>query len=409
MGTRQNTSIIFVIVFVGMFVGTAFSEKVDVNTFLSDAKYDEGIKYYSGRLEKQVTSEDVFSLAALQFIDGIGGLCQDLYDYGQVQGQSDFGMMFLQMPVPKNPNPKKVTYDDVRNMLIKFQGSMQTVNATLDKLPEEEFKVRIRLGEVRIDYDGDGTATDEEMFYKAFKVFDYRIERMLNETLEFPIAFDTGDAYWLKGYSHLLMAMCDLILAHDWDKVFEYTGHAFFYKADTPYSEMYSYPHPPKYWEFMDAIAFIHLMHLPVIEPRRYKSARQHLKEVIKCSRTSWKYINAEEDNDCEWVPNDRQQSVTGTKINGEMQKAWVVFLDELEQILDGKKLVKHPQIYDGRGINVKKVFEEPQPVFDLVFWFQGTAATPYLETGPMSEPETWRMIASMFRGNLIGFAIWIN
>lgn len=60
------------------------------------------------------------------------------------------------------------------------------------------------------------------------------------------------------------------------------------------------------------------------------------------------------------------------------------------------------------RGVNVRQVFVEPRR-FDLVLWVQGSAATPYLEEGPLSKPETWRRFQEVFRGEFIGFAIWFN
>ena len=80
----------------------------------------------------------------------------------------------------------------------------------------------------------------------------------------------------------------------------------------------------------------------------------------------------------------------------------------ETEAILAGKKLIPHWRVKDGRGVNLRKVFTEPTD-FDLVMWVQGTAAKPYLERGPITQPEVWQRLQNVFRGQFIGFAIWFN
>ena len=54
--------------------------------------------------------------------------------------------------------------------------------------------------------------------------------------------------------------------------------------------------------------------------------------------------------------------------------------------------------------------FTEPRP-FDLVLWIQGTAATPYIEDGPMTRPDVWRRLMAAFRGGggLFFFTVWFN
>jgi hypothetical protein len=108
-----------------------------------------------------------------------------------------------------------------------------------------------------------------------------------------------------------------------------------------------------------------------------------------------------------EWLPNAQQTSVTGTKITEAMIKGWHKFLDEAEQILDGKKLIAHWRVEE-RGINLKKVFDNP-PVLDVVLIAHGVGVAPYLETGTFTSKNTWRRLQRIFGGDFFGFAIWIN
>jgi hypothetical protein len=90
------------------------------------------------------------------------------------------------------------------------------------------------------------------------------------------------------------------------------------------------------------------------------------------------------------------------------MVKGWLDFLDEAETILAGKKLVPFWRDAGGKGVNLRRVFTEPREM-DLIFWVQGTAAAPYLEDGPITQPEVWTRLLRVFRGEFIGFAIWFN
>ena len=153
----------------------------------------------------------------------------------------------------------------------------------------------------------------------------------------------------------------------------------------------------------------IHVIRLPVKQPERMRAALAHLESMIALSRESWKYILAETDNDHEWVPNPKQQSVLpGGAVNGNMVEAWMTFLDETDAIFKGKTLIPFWRGGEERGINLRRVFTEPRP-FDLVLWVQGTAAAPYLEKGPVTKPETWRRLQNVFRGEFVGFALWFN
>ena len=60
------------------------------------------------------------------------------------------------------------------------------------------------------------------------------------------------------------------------------------------------------------------------------------------------------------------------------------------------------------KGINLRRVFEEPQP-FDLVLWITGPAALPYLEDGPMTSTDEWNRITAAFEGSFGSYAIWFN
>ena len=138
-------------------------------------------------------------------------------------------------------------------------------------------------------------------------------------------------------------------------------------------------------------------------------AALVHLEAMVALSRESWTFILAETDNDHEWVPNPKQDTVMpGGKVTDEMVKGWTEFLNEADLLLAGKKLIPFWRGTKPRGVNLRRVLTEPR-AFDLVLWVQGTAATPYLEEGSVTSAETWTRLQRVFRGEFIGFAFWFN
>ena len=126
-------------------------------------------------------------------------------------------------------------------------------------------------------------------------------------------------------------------------------------------------------------------------------------------SRQSWKLILAETDNDREWLPNPKQKTVIpNAVVTQPMIDSWLSFLDEADNLLEGKKLLPFWRRPEVRGINLNKVFTQPRG-FDLVLWVQGTYAVPYLEFGKQTDPSVWGRLLQVFRGQFFQFAAWFN
>lgn len=137
-------------------------------------------------------------------------------------------------------------------------------------------------------------------------------------------------------------------------------------------------------------------------------AVRTHLKQTIELSRESWLAIEAETDDDREWIPNPNQTNPFAgvLPVDAERIAAWHEVLIEAEAILDGEKLIPHWRFE--QGVNLRRIFEEPRP-FDLVLWITGLAALPYLEDGPVTTPDDWDRLTRAFEGNFGLFAIWVN
>jgi len=370
------------------------------------------------RLEQQLTTnpEDDqarFEAAVVRFLRGLEELGRALYRYAprtrQIPG---LGVAGTRLPLPPNDRPEEISYEKLRDMLENWSAALRETADLLDGLGDGEVKLALPVGLVRLDFDGDGAGTEDESLWQIYEAFNPRPASIGPvDAACFIVSFDRADAEWLHGYCHLLLALDDIVLAHDFRELFERTAHLFFPRIETPHRFLSQIePHLGFDFEGMiDIIAYAHLLNFPVSDPARLSRAREHLLTTIASSRRMWQFAQAETDDDHEWIPNPRQSSplltmsVTQEQVNG-----WHEFLDELEALLTGQKLAPFWREGDSRGVNIMRAFTESRQL-DVVLWLQGTAATPYLEEGPKSEAAFWQRLQRVFDGGFLNFAIWWN
>lgn len=366
-----------------------------------------------------------FGLAVARLLQSVEGLMQAAHRFGlEPGGGLGLPMMGARLPVPSNPDPQEVTYEMVRTQIKAWLSDLEGVQRTLTEIDSENVKLPLRFGMIRLDFDGDGNATEQEVFWRIYTQLNRRAavrpaqppsSQELRRTAErFTIVFDAADVQWLRGYCHLLMAAGEIALAHDWEELFHRAGHLLFARPDTPYefllrSDEGEGRRPFDFARIVDFIAAIHLIDLPVTEPGRMSAALEHLEAMIDRSRAMWDLILAETDDEREWIPSPEQTGVLpGVEVDAAMVEQWRRFLDEGQALLTGRMLVPFWRPAEGKGVNLRRVFTEPRD-FDLVLWVQGTAALPYLEEGPVTDQATWRQFQRVFGGQFIGFAIWFN
>lgn len=380
--------------------------------YLYEGKLEEGAKALTAALERDPTDRQArYGLGVVRLLQSVEHLAQALHKYGL----HDSGVMgqipFLRLPVPPNPDPQPVTAADLRATLVRFTADLKLADDVLARLDDTEIKLPIDIGHVGLDLDGDGKSADNERLWVMYQRIaqGMRDPSVLVESA--PVVFDRGDVAWIRGYTHLLRGMCEIVLAYDMHELFDHAAHLAFKRPKTPFPFLRS---PKKDGEFdwiVDGIAAVHVVRFPVKEPDRMKVALAHLQSCIALSRESWKFYQAETDDDHEWIPNEKQTFFLGgrNRVTREMITDWAAFLDEFESILAGKTLVPfHREPGGTRGINIRRVFTEPTE-FDLVLWVQGTSAVPYLEEGPITKPEVWQRLQRTFGGQFFGFAMWFN
>jgi hypothetical protein len=354
------------------------------------------------------TNDDArLGLAVIRFLQAIEQLSQGLYEFG-LRPPESFMAPVVRLPVSANPNPTPITYEDFRQLLEAYVADLALAEETLAGFTASDVKLVLDLTKIRYDANGDGSADDDERFIAVIQ----RVTGITSEDMpaSLTFAFDLGDARWLQGYCHVLMAVGEFFLAHDWQESFDVSFFHFFPGMESPFRDALV---PPS-GDFNDQIApvadLVSFLHIrwPVSNPARMAAVRTHLKQTIALSRESWQAIEAERDDDREWIPNPHQTNrfADVLPVTAERIAAWHQVLDQAEAILDGEKLIPHWRF--NQGVNLRRVFEEPQP-FDLVLWITGPAALPYLEEGPVLSPDEWNRLTRAFEGNFGLFAVWVN
>jgi len=420
---------IFVVSFIAVPHVALSSESPAVEKYLIAGQLAEGAAAMQKALTAQPNdNESRFSLGIIQFLQAVEKLGQDQFRFGLL-GNRRQAIPFMRLPIGENPDPEQISYEKARGLVQKFLDGLKVAEATLAETKPADVKLTLRIGQIRLDLDGDGKATDEESLWRVLDGLQSGGRRNDSNpnVNDFVIAFDDGDAVWLRGYCRAMSALGEVVLAYDWRDQFERTAHLFYPNVDSPYTWLAAEGTGPfngfNTQNVLDVIALIHTINYDCVEPERMQAALAHLESVISLSRESWKLINAETDNDHEWLPNTMQTAAMGgMRVSQEMQVQWQAFLNESEAILQGRKLLPFWRGIEGGallfnrdfpvnpelGINLRKIFTEPAR-FDLILWFQGTGLHPFLEKGERTDPESWTRIMNGFRGEFFLFLAWFN
>jgi hypothetical protein len=359
-----------------------------------------------------------YAAGAGEFFTALETLASGLHRHGFESPQS-FMLPLMRLPVPDNPNPEPLTYEEFRAILVAFHDRLEKSAATLGSVPAgADIGMVVDLTHAGIDLNEDGTIAPEESFAAIMASLSHGSIDTSDTAPSLTFRFDRADGYWLQGYAEFLMAQADFWLAHDFRSTFDGSFHMLFPRAKLPLQDILV-PPPSEMgsnmfsseWRIADFISMVHLINWPVVEPERRKAARRELLEMIRLSREDWKAIRAETDNDREWLPGPQQKGVnplTGLEVSEEQVQAWLATLTMAEDLLEGRVLLPHFRI-TGKGINMKRFFDEPKP-FDLVLSITGPGIAPYLESGKILTSDDFDQIQREFGGGgFLTFALWFN
>jgi hypothetical protein len=171
-------------------------------------------------------------LGTIRFVRSIENLSQGLYRYGLKTPRS-FLLPILRLPVPENPNPEPLTFADFQGLLADFSSDLALANETLTGVGPD-VKLRLDLKQLHYDVNGDGKIEADESFIAVVRQVTGMPDDAMPVDLTF--AFDQGDALWLRGYTHVLMAFSDFMVAHDWHESFDASFFHFFPKMESPFA-----------------------------------------------------------------------------------------------------------------------------------------------------------------------------
>lgn len=389
----------------------ASTGRPDTSRYLTSGRLAEGDVALTGYVTAHPDDQQALhELGTLQFLQAVERLTQGLYRIGLSYNVPFLELPILRMPLPLHPHPEPATYEKLRAIYAAFQADLLKAEATLARVTAVDVKYHLPLGKVLLDIDADGKPSDRENLSELISAL--LLPGGANQKPDLSglvVGWDYADALWLRGYCHVLLTLTDIILAHDWRPAFDATAQIFFASSETPFNRrVVGKPADISMDTITDLIALFHLMSFDVVEPERMKSAWNHLGQVIALSRKNLEAIEAETDNDAEWLPAPTQASVfPRMTITAGQLAGWREFLTEMEALLEGRKLLGHWRI-NNKGINLKRVFHEPRRL-DLILWVQGTAALPYLEEGPTTDRALLNRLQQLFSGRFFSFAVWIN
>ncbi|OAB59646.1 hypothetical protein AY599_24820 [Leptolyngbya valderiana BDU 20041] len=356
---------------------------------------------------------------AVFFRSGERGV-QQLYEYGAGQPVRAGSIMMFRgmMQAGRNEDPKKVTPEDVRRIMRNWLADLHDADELLAAVPADgDWKLRLDMAEIQIDFNGDGQAARQEEAARAFAIVFRDGVNLPDDQRSFVLGLDATDLHWLRAYNDVLMALGEIMLAYDNREIFNRCAHLFFPRAHTPYPFLQQRrPFDPTGMEIdvSDVLAFVGSLEFPLADDgaERMSRARQHLLNAIGHSRDMWKSARAETDDDREWLPAPHQSpAMRGVELGEPQVRMWLDLLDEAEALLKGEKLLRFWRGDGSQGIDVRAFFEEPR-AFNVLYWVQGSAAKPYLvpvEDRPVTRDELWADMQDTFGDDLFRSLFYIN
>ena len=352
------------------------------------------------------TNEELFALAGLRFLVGVESALQLRWQTGVRADWSE--LPILRLPIPENPNARAFEPADFTKLLTGLDAEMDSAREALTRLGDEPFALDLRMADLWFDIDMNGTRGEGEGIASVAGL-TLGGTRMVAEPVADPvIRFDTADAAWLTAYTHFLSGFVSTALAYDPEpairRVIDSSAAIYALWGDTP---------PPNALDMMfgrqvDRVAMVLFALSKTPDKTLALDAHGHFLSMIEENRRFWSLVRLEEDNDREWVPNDRQTSGLGLNVPPGTGERWQAVLADAEALLMGEALIPHWRFGAEAGVNLRRAFENP-PAVDLVTWIQGEGLLPYAEKGRRISSASWNDFERLVSGDAILFAVFLN
>ncbi|MCD7060115.1 hypothetical protein [Pelagibacterium xiamenense] len=364
-------------------------------------------------------AEAAFGAGFLIFLTGVEDFAQAMLRHGFDPERgivvSPFMGAFSPPEAPQRP-AAPLDYAQLRSHLDAFVAAMDSAHEQLvDAAVQDGAPVEIDVMRIRFDLDGDGVGDDQgtvgAILNQAASLGGALGADAPAELPEAVFAFDAADAIWLAGYSQVLAAQADFLLAHDFEMTFNAAMHRVFPGAGLPMDNAGrgSIMSDPETDMLMaDAIAGVHTLNWPVVDRARLTGVQDRLFEIVSLSRRNWEAIIAETDDHLEFMPAPAQTPVhEDMRITKPMVSAWLETLDAFEAIVSGELLLPHWR-FPERGFDLDAYFTEAERT-DAVMILTGYGALPFMREGTVAGPEHFEAANAVFGNAIWGYAFWFN
>ncbi len=356
------------------------------------------------------TGEEKFALGGVRFLRAIEISFQIRWQNGMTDRT---GMLpLLRLPVPDNPTPAAFDPASIAEIFRQAETTLTGAHQVLETIPDSaDFGLTVNLADLWFDVNSNATRDPGEglMDIAGPALLGWQWEQRDPATPAPVIRFDVADAAWLAAYAHGLAAISEVALAYDPTEPVARI-------LDTRARLAEHGPLPPDMLfgsagdglDSFDMIAIVLATLNQQPDAARMAAAHDNLLAAVAQNRLFWTRVEAETDNQAEWLPNAKQTSALGLTLPPETAAVWQGVLADGEALLRGEKLIPYWRSGDGAGINLAKIFTEPRPV-DVPGWIQGWAAMPYYQAGPTVSAENWGRFESLVGGDAMLMALWLN
>ena len=321
--------------------------------FLHDGRFADGETALLLALDANPSNDEArFGLGVIQFVRAVENLGKALHEYGMVS-QDHHPLLFLGFPVPRNEKPSAISYKALGRVLDAFASDLGRAEGTLAGVRDDNVKLRLRLSNVAFDFTGNGK--DRKALLKPLTSLNAARYDSPEPNPDFRVHFDRGDVAWLRAYCHLLCAMVEGYRAVDDEAGFEQRVSRIFPNVEASTKE----PEEARGQE------------LKLVDSPRLRRMRQHLVMVCELTRETWTHIRKETDDDYEWLPHPKQSGQRGV---APTHDDWLSVLAQWEVVLKGERLIPvawfyfmsaMPEHLHGKGLNLKKVLDDPPDLFN--------------------------------------------
>ncbi len=343
-----------------------------------------------------------FVLGGLYFLGAAERALQLRYAYGIDQTLVMMtGIPFLRLPIPENPTPQPLDPAAFETLFADATGDLARAIEILDTIGDaDDFGTKIDTGNLWLDINANGTREPGEGVAEALG----SLQRFQGGALpDVTVRFDTADAAWLSAYAHLLSGFAEVVVAlHPTERI----GAVL---ADT--EALAAFGTVPGKGFFTDGVDMVTAL-IGAIEtqpdPDHSRAAHAHFLAMIRDNRTFWARVAAETDNAAEWIPNAAQTTALPLTFPPQTAEVWGEVLSEAEEVLEGRRLIRHWRMDFEHGVNLRAFMENP-PELDVIGMIQGRTFLPYIERGPVMDGAALRRFEAMMSGQAGLFMVLLN